>query len=87
MYESYIFIIFFIILTLFIYLKIETIYAVKFPLLVVIVLFSFIIIPFTFDFELIGTPYIQIFFIIFQMVILVFSSYEYYTLKNKLKDK
>ncbi len=87
MYESYILIFSLIGLMLIIYFKISVIYAIKFPLIVIIYIFSLILVPYSFDYELIGTPFIQIFFILLQTTILYFSSLEYYTIKNSKKDK
>ena len=76
----------FLILMLFIYFKLEPNLTIKFPLIVTIYLFGVIINTFSlFTYEIVGTPYIQIFFVVF-LTIILFTTIQEYRMNKKLKE-
>ena len=81
--ESLILFIVFIGLITIIYFKIDTNLAIKLPIITIIFLFSLIIGTSTFFNEvLIGTPYIQIFFILYQLIFFIMSCLDYFEIKK-----
>ncbi len=83
MIETIIVIFLFIGLMLLIYFKIPSNYAIKFPLILVIFLFSVVIGISLMVYETVGSPYIHLFFLIFQGIFVYITSQEYYDIKKR----
>lgn len=86
--EGLILTLFFIGLTLFIYFKIPKNSVFKFPLILILFIFSIIIsISLMSNYEIIGSPFLQIFLILFQTIIFLITSLEYFYVKKEKENE
>lgn len=75
--ESIIIMFFFMFISMLIYFKIPVNYAIRRPLNIVNFGYSVIIMPLLFAYEIPTTPFIQIYFLIFQAIFFIFINLEY----------
>jgi len=80
--ESIFIMLFLLILNLYVYFGISYKNQIKFPLNLLITSFSFIIGVLLLPVNIPSTPFIQIFFIMFQVVVFFFNAIEYYLIKK-----
>ncbi len=73
--------IFMVIVQTFFYIKIPVKSIIRFPIMSITAVFSMIITPLLMTYEIPTTPYIQLFFMIYQVFLFFFSTIEY--LKQK----
>lgn len=79
---NYLIMLFFVGLQSYYYFKVPVMARLRMPVVITITTFSMIITPMLMVDGVVGTPYVQLFFIVYQMLVFFFSMWEYRIVKS-----
>ena len=80
---NYLTMVFLIVIQSYYYFKVNPTTKLRMPVMTSIASFSMIITPMLMGDGIVGTPYIQLFFILYQVLLFFFSTWEYLRIKKK----